>query len=233
MPKTFSHSGDIGDLIYALPTIEGLGGGDVYMYPYYGTSITPETVQSAATLVEAQPYIGSMVFQDYRERAIVNLDVWRQNYRASLSLANMCLLAHHQPAYLSERPWLTVPELNRVARVVIHRSPRYHNEKFPWYRVIEKYRGELVMVGLKHEYEAFCRDFVDVPYYHTPNYLELAKVIAGSTLFIGNQRSPYAVAEGMKVNTIQEVCLSIPNCIFDRANAGYGIDHTVFLPDLP
>src|SRR5688572_4006223 len=31
-PNTFNHSGDIGDTIYAMPTVRALGGGYLYMW---------------------------------------------------------------------------------------------------------------------------------------------------------------------------------------------------------
>ena len=55
--KTFKHSGDMGDIIFSLPTIRALGGGVLYLDPRGGqkestvswknfenTKLTPESI---------------------------------------------------------------------------------------------------------------------------------------------------------------------------------------------
>ena len=91
----------------------------------------------------------------------------------------------------------------------------------------------MVFVGSPDEHFAFQQYAGPVSYHHTPDYLELAQVIAGADLFIGNQSSPFWVAEGLKAPTVLEVCLYCSNCHFDRDRVIYGRDRTVDLPDLP
>ena len=69
--KTFKHSGDLGDIIYSLPTIRALGGGILYLDPEGGandkyvrdqsvdgrTRLNKLTIDSLTPLLEAQPYI--------------------------------------------------------------------------------------------------------------------------------------------------------------------------------
>jgi hypothetical protein len=50
-----------------------------------------------------------------------------------------------------------------------------------------------------------------IEFLRTDNYLQLAQVIQGSLMFIGNQSSPYAVAEGLKVRRVLEVFSKLPN----------------------
>jgi len=52
------------------------------------------------------------------------------------------------------------------------------------------------------------------------DFLEMAQVIKGSKLFIGNQSSPFALAEIMKVPRCLEVCPTAHNVIPTGAN-GY------------
>ncbi len=52
------------------------------------------------------------------------------------------------------------------------------------------------------------------------NFLELAAVIAGSKLFIGNQSFPFSIAEGLKATRLLEVYHRIPNVIPEGKN-GY------------
>jgi hypothetical protein len=64
----------------------------------------------------------------------------------------------------------------------------------------------------------------------TKNLLDVARLIAGSELFIGNQSSAGAVAEGLKHRSIQEVSLAIPDCIFKRPSVQHVWDGRVDLP---
>jgi hypothetical protein len=68
------------------------------------------------------------------------------------------------------------------------------------------------------EHEAFTKTVGPIEHYPTADYLELARVIAGCSLFIGNQSCPYAMAEGLKKNAILESFYHAPDCQFSRPN---------------
>jgi ADP-heptose:LPS heptosyltransferase len=55
----------------------------------------------------------------------------------------------------------------------------------------------------------------------TETILDLARVIAGAGVFIGNQSAPMAIALGLGKNVIQECWQANPNCLFRRDNAIY------------
>jgi hypothetical protein len=101
--------------------------------------------------------------------------------------------------------------------VVINRTARYHNVGFPWKKVAERFRDQSVFVGTEEEHREFVRECGwRLPHHKTRNFLELARVIAGCKLFIGNQSSPYAIAEGLKKPAILEVWHDDANCLFFR-----------------
>ena len=230
MLSTFRHSGDLGDVIYAMPTMRALGGGSLLLYPHRKTRVTRESTKLIQPLLEAQKYIDSVEYSPLAAR--YDLDEWLGKYDGRLSLAVSCARAFGLPDAIVDEPWIELNEMRAVAPVVMHRSPRYRLKMFPWHLAVNKYRGKCVFVGLKEEHQDFVSCFGYIPYYPTKDFLELAEVIAGSWLYIGNQSSPYAVAEGLKHNSIQEVWLEQPNCLFDRANAGYGINGRVHFPEL-
>jgi hypothetical protein len=60
-----------------------------------------------------------------------------------------------------------------------------------------------------------------VPWVKTPTLLDLARVVAGCGVLIGNQSTPMALALGMGKNVIQECWQGNPNCLFRRTNAIY------------
>ncbi len=93
------------------------------------------------------------------------------------------------------------------------------------------YRNKLLFVGLKHEWREFIGHHGYVEYVPTANMLEVAQLIAGSDLFIGNQSCANAIAEGLKHNSIQETHLEYPDCVYVRPNASFIADGVVTLPD--
>jgi len=70
------------------------------------------------------------------------------------------------------------------------------------------------VVGMEHEaYRLMGKCGRDIKYVPTANFLELAQIISGCDVFIGNQSSPFALAEGMKKNRIQETYRPIQNAL--------------------
>lgn len=134
--------------------------------------------------------------------------------------------------FRDDQPWLNVRKAEDVSdRVVINRTSRYRNDNFPWAQIVKHLGSRLLFVGHEDEWREFCKSFGTVEYRRTANMLEVAELIAGSALFIGNQSSANACAEGLKHNSIQEVCLELPDCIYRRPNAQYVADGVVHLPD--
>jgi hypothetical protein len=80
------------------------------------------------------------------------------------------------------------------------------------YSFLSKY-GHLVFVGVKTEYEAMLKVIPGLQWKQVADFLELAEIIAGCKLFIGNQSFPYALAESLKVKRLLEVFYQIPNVI--------------------
>lgn len=227
--NVFSHSGLFGDLIYALPTVRALGGGRLMLFPSAATDylMTPERAQSIGELVRRQPYVHGVTWQGGPTG--VNLDAWRGHYQDHLNLSDMVCEVFGVPHSPREQPWLFV-EPRRTARIVLHRSARYRNPNFPWRRVWEEYRREAIFVGLPKEHAEFCDTVGPISYIHTEDMYELARLIAGGELFVGNQSSPFAVAEGLKVPTVLEIDPKCNNCHWDRRGNVHGWDADVRLP---
>lgn len=127
--------------------------------------------------------------------------------------------------------WLSVtPSPKSKNRIICARSGRYRNGSFPWKQIVQHYGDKLLFVGLKHEHAEFCSHWGMVEYQPINDFLELAQVIAGSELFIGNQSSPMAVAEGLKHPTIQETSTDPADCIYFRENAQWVDNGACVLP---
>jgi hypothetical protein len=230
--RVFSSAGDCGDVLYALTAVKALGGGALRLFPagYTTARMTPDRAESLAALLRQQPYVADCRFAERPEGT--DLDAWRRRYRCDLNIADMACAALGVPPHPCEEPWLTVPRPRREARVLFHRSPRYHNWAFPWHEAYRKYGREAAVVGTPEEHRDFCAYLGPLPYVPTPTFLDLAEVIAGCELLVGNQSAPMAVALGLGQPVVQEVCLMAPNCFWERRNATYGYGPDVELPDL-
>jgi hypothetical protein len=131
------------------------------------------------------------------------------------------------------RKWLEVVPAERAVPVIFARSSRYHNDRFPWKAIVDEYATNAAFVGLPEEHQAFCGDFGQVEYLECCDLLEVARLIAGCKLFVGNQSCPAAIAEGLKHNMVLEVCSRTGNsCIFHRLGCIFGVDERIELPAL-
>ena len=131
--------------------------------------------------------------------------------------------------------------------IVINRSSRYHNLLFPWRELVANRGHQMIFVGADREHEDFVRQFGFVPRFETATLLDVARLIAGSRMFIGNQSCPMAIALGLGANVIQETWdgehislgdLDVPwggqgdaNCVLKRENALYIKDGHLNFPE--
>lgn len=228
--KSAVISGDIGDIIYSLCTMKSLGVELVYLNvdPKYKLKRVGQTkfneggAKALMPLIESQPYIKEVKFYS-GERVDYNLDLFR--YIGDLTYKNLCesmLKTFGVPIEEMNKKWLFVEPKTKGKPVLINKTDRYLNGTVDWMEFLEIYGPFMAFVGIDSEYEKFSKEYgTDIPFFQTSNFLELAQLISGCSIFIGNQSSPYAIAEGLKKDTIQVVCDECPNCIFPRENAMY------------
>lgn len=255
--NTFYHAGDLGDTLYSLPTIKRLGGGVLYLGPNVNllpglrprVGITRKQFDFLAPLLREQPYISDVIYSDSVPNVDYDLNIFRYYWRTNAISDWLRQNGHtHTPSLMwihlgafkvndwsDETPWLRVEKAEPPKPVVIHRSARYNNPNFPWSKIKNTFPGKLLFVGLKEEHKAWCNSYGVIDFYQVRDALEMARLIAGSKLFIGNQSFPYAIAEGMKHTTIQETWNNGPNgsdCIFDRSNAVFYRTGVLVMPDV-
>lgn len=242
---TFYHSGDFGDIIYALPTIRALGGGHLVIGPTkrYATrlSMTKEIVEVIAPLLRIQPYIRSVTFNEpvdisydlnrFRDYLLAEPELISRG-QPRRNLAEAHLLTFRLPLSECHRPWILVDKLEEIEGkpVLMHRSARWRSLDFPWKRIMQIHGKQAVFVGLEKEYFDFVNDWGYLPYVQTSNMLELARLIAGCRLYIGNQSLPYSIAAGLHKDSLLEVWPDGPNCYFPRKNAFYGEGKIIYIP---
>jgi predicted SAM-dependent methyltransferase len=233
--NVYTMGGSIGDIIAATAMIKQKGGGELYLNKNAPADWrqSEDRLNSLKTLLEVQGYLHKVELTDTMHG--VNLDHFRNNWRQGMNLADMICSWQNCHHIDRNEPWITVPETKRVNKVIIHRSPRYHTG-FPWRSVVEKYGKNITFVGDHYEYCDFVQRFGLVHYYKTETYRELAAVIKGSELYIGNQSSPFWVSCAMAHPTIVEHVDRGSwawNCHFGRDNfQGIEPGQTPNLPNL-
>lgn len=229
--KSFKHSGDAGDCIYGMAAIHALNiKSHLYLNinpPFRNTLedgsislFTKEKTERLIDLLASQPYISKVKIWE-GEPIDIDLDLFRK-FIIGYPAVNICeshLRLLNLPLHHKDKKWLSV-EPKPVAEIVIARSGRYRNNSV-WNFDLQKfvYSHNSIFVGHKREFEDFQRFMPNIPHYETKNLLEVAQIIAGSRIFIGNQSSPFSIAEGLKHNSILEVANYVPNCVFQRNNS--------------
>jgi hypothetical protein len=200
--------------------------------PYVRSPFTRAKVEAIRAILEVQPYISGVEYADDFEG--VDLDAWRTPFRWGVPIADLIAASCGVPMPNRNRRWLVCPEPWGAARVVIARSPRYHNPLFPWREVYEKYRKEAIFVGLQEEYREFSSHYrrlgSAIPFRETTIW-EMFQIIAGCEVFCGNSSAPLALAIGLGVpHIVQEVMPQAPLSVWEREGVINYHDGDIELP---
>ena len=171
--------------------------------------MTEEDFEMMRELMLHQPYISDFKIWngehiDYElENAALHLDMEERprNFSNQHAKAQGLDLQYYQ-RQLQAMPWMECREERKFPGrpIVIFRGPHYQdgNELVSpiWKDMIDKGLCEqAVYVGLESEHAWFEETFkCFVPHYRTPDFMELARVIQGSELFVSSMSSPSALA---------------------------------------
>ena len=221
--RAFVHSGDLGDIIAALPAIREIGGGKLICTATNPSreSLKGKRYEALRPLVEAQPYITAIEWQDAPQNFTHSFDGFRIRQNWNNGLPHKSLL-QMQAEEIDPRA---------SSKVVIARSYRYQNPLFPWDQIADYLGDRAIFTGLPEEHKTFqnvCRH--TIAYVPTSNLLELAGLIAGAKLFIGNQSCPFWIAAGLGVPLVQEVYCREMNSIVIDENAYYPMNPQGVMP---
>jgi hypothetical protein len=237
------HSGNAGDVIYALPTIKKIyevTGISINLYlktgkplvlsgyaahPLGTVMLNEKMVNLLAPLINAQSYIATC--EIYNGQQIhVDLDFFRAKL-FSLDNTNIARWCSYITGVTPQlwKSWLTVDADQSYANtIIVARSERYRNS-FVDYSFLKNY-DNLVFIGVEAEYEDMRKAIPNIKWVQVDNFLQLARIIAGCKLFIGNQSFPFSIAEALKVPRILEIYYHTANVIPEGPNA-----HDFFFQD--
>jgi hypothetical protein len=244
--RQFFHSGDLGDIIYALPAIKALGGGTLFIGPtdlwQTRQKLTAKIVENLKPLLLLQPYINDVVYTDTKPVDALDLNRFReyliaegefmQGGKRRLNLAEAHLYVTKLPLEKCSQAWLTVDRADKAKDrpIVFARTARWRNDDFPWAKIMNKLGKWAVFVGTSEEHCDFTNHFGYIPHAETPTVLDLARLVYGAYLFVGNQSLPYAIREAVKGTSVIESWANAPNCLFMRETAAYGDKKIVYSP---
>ncbi|MCJ8208437.1 hypothetical protein MUY27_01870 [Mucilaginibacter sp. RS28] len=233
----FLHSGNAGDIIYALPVIKQLSAEvDVPLnlllklnqplrlaqgmtHPLNNVMLNTATANLIKPLLDAQPYLTSC--EIYTNQPIdINLTLFRKagikQDRGNIARWNFYTTG--VTADLS-KPWLFAEPDNAYAgKIILARSSRYNNPIID-YSFLAAY-DNIVFIGVKSEYETMKKDIPNLEWLQVKDFKQMAEVIAGCKFFIGNQSFPFSIAEGLKVKRVLETYHAAPNVVVEGPN-GY------------
>jgi len=225
-----NHSGNAGDIIYALPTLKKLyelTGTKINLYlrlnqplvlsatlshPLGNVMLNQKMLDLLAPLLLKQEYIN--LAQPYNGQNIhIDLDYFRSGIFPldRGNIARWCGYVTGVSADLYKK-WITVvPNKTYVQTIILARSGRYQNISLD-FSFLKAYKN-LKFVGVPSEFEEMKKQIPDLQWAEVNNFLELAEMIAGCKLFIGNQSFPFSIAEGLKVPRILELTTDIINVV--------------------
>lgn len=237
----FKHSGRMGDLLYALPIIKTLGGGDLVVgvnvpgafepdHPSGALQITEDTYRFTLPFLRSLEYLTgvSCLYHGGSLTATGDIDYDLDAFR-ELPSRGIDLRYGHIPEWYSivtgAQPDLTAAWIN-IERCdssnLVRRGVLDTVRQSIIVNLTPRYRNRAVsysflssypciFVGLECEYKAFQTIVPGAKYVCVENLLELASVIAHGRLFVGNQSAAFAIAEGLKVKRVLERSLGCPN----------------------
>ncbi|ROL60861.1 class I SAM-dependent methyltransferase, partial [Bacteroidetes/Chlorobi group bacterium ChocPot_Mid] len=206
---TAHHSGAAGDIVYAIPTFKKLGIKNIILDPSkrYGPEMSfrpwldEKICNSLKPFLESQGY--NVIISKTDTVWDYDFDIFR-NCGFNMEVMHIALMqatAMEVDINLSEA-WINIENPNPVADIVINWTPRWHNNNFnAWDHLLNDYsQKKIIYVGLKEDYDKFLSQYRSldfIKFQDTENIYDMARIIAGAKIFIGNQSLAYAIAEGL------------------------------------
>ena len=226
MASTFLHSGCLGDLLYALPTIKAFQTGDLRLCDRPWTKALLGRHPAIVPLLKAQGCIADVSVYSNGDPIDHDLSTFRSG-----GLKYGDTVIERQARWVGAKaeisqPWLTVkePSQRTKGKIVVNRCERWPGFHFPWKDLVHIFGSDMIFVGLVSEHKEFCREFGEIKYAPTANLLEVSALISGAELFIGNQSCPLAIAEGLHKRTIVEICCFAADCFHRRPGNVHCVD---------
>lgn len=232
-----SHSGNAGDIIYALPTIKRIKevtnvrielflrlGQPLILsgyntHPLGNVMLNERMAEMLIALLKPQPYLDTV--EIHVDQTIdIDLDYFRAG-GIPLDKGNIARWCSYLTGINPElwKSWVTVdPDKTYSDTIVMARSERYRNYTIN-YKFLNEYTN-IVFIGVESEYKDIKKTIPHIKWIQVNDFMEMAQIIAGSKFFIGNQSFPFSIAESLKVPRVLETSFEVINVVPEGEN-GY------------
>jgi len=199
--RVFKHGGATGDIMFSLPVVKDLGGGEFWIWMPH-----EQRANSIKKLIDVQPYITEVKIgmpPSYTN----DLDKFRDVFHGA---HDSIIEAHYRgqgvtPAFDYKAGWLELPgnfELFPGKRyTVINRTARYQDPNCNWTAELEYLRSisdEVYFIGYYDEWDAFRRQYGDVNFCEV-DFLEGAYLIKNAQMFTGGYSAWSTIAQGLGI----------------------------------
>ena len=238
--EDFYICGDLGDIIYSLSAIKKRGGGHLFIggdFPEFPcrSPLTRQKSLELARIISEQKYIKSVTYTITKPPTSIDLNRFKKGFiqlrRGELSKDEIERLRTTRLTNLFsdlldvednfKDKWIEIPNTieEYKDKIVVNRTSRYHNSKFPWKKLLEEYGDKMIFIGLPEEHEQFESSVGKIEYHEPNDLITIAAIINSCKIFIGNQSFCYSLAEGLKKTNLLETDEWINNCRYERENA--------------
>ena len=245
----FHHTGEMGDIIAALPIFRHLGGVHLTIgnHPLVGwRKMSDGGYKTILPLLKKIPCIKSVTWSDHCPPNAFNMAHFRESYKHDQTLtasqADYVGVPHTE---LDMSKWIDIkyegghPSKSKVPFIAIARSERYHNPAVNWRKLVDDVRAQhnkpdalllgtateflpdVLFFGTAKEFAAMQYIIPEARHCKTKDFLDLARKLKYARAFIGNQSGPWWLARAMGLVTHQETHDYIRDSIVGGPNAHY------------
>jgi hypothetical protein len=219
------HSGNAGDVIYALPAVRALGIRhlilNVYRDPDPLRKLTERNARALAPLLLAQDYLDRVTLVtagvplESVDAGCIDVDYVLDRFRNEDTEHVHLMYAHAHAVHAdidASAPFLGVPVETpepEASEVVLALTPRYRGLTDEFLRDLMLYFDDILILAIPDEW----RSVAGIPgrVRRCADFLEMARLIQQAGVFIGNPGLASAIAEGLKAPRIIDLPLDFPN----------------------
>ena len=211
----FTHGGATGDIIFSLPTIKAMGGGELYITKY-----DEQRANSIAELIRLQPYISKVEVVDTPPEDCINLNKFRDHAGHHHNLVEAHFKGQGIPVERWQDGWLKSMKVDLpkgtnnlkganhsigiVPYCVINRTTNYADPNFNWAKEVDylfTLAEDVIFIGYESEYNTFQELFNRPKVTFLPcSFLEAAYLIHNAKMFTGCYSAMSTIAIGLGIN---------------------------------
>jgi len=210
---SFLHSGHLGDIINSLPLIKEISKNkkcNLFIesnkliplhaqnldHPFGKYYLSESSVKKILPLLSKQNYLKRVdIFKD--QKIDVNLNLFRE-LTINFNIDSVRWYFHITGIHAElDVPYLTNVGFHEIKeKIVIIRAKRRRNYLIN-YNFLKNYNNVLFL-GLIDEYNELKKEIPNLEFFDCKDFLEMAKIINSSKIFIGNLSFGFTLAEGLK-----------------------------------